>query len=168
MTNSFAAPPKRGRQGGGGSKPKPATVADFVSQALSQPLLPPPPAAPKPRSGGAGIWDTMNPAERTAYAKAMAARRDPKNMSRTKRRTGTPSGWNHRAVSVARATALLEATELAMKLKTQGVIPPNDPEGEAATIAALAVLRSPGSQVRKVAQARKLLRFYHPDMAGAA
>lgn len=107
----------------------------------------------------------MTPEERSAHGKYLASLRKGENMRRTKRRTGTPSGWNHEAVSVARAAAQLEASQLVERLKAQGHIAPGDAEGEKATLEALTTLRSPGSHVRKVATAKRLLRFYHHDLA---
>jgi hypothetical protein len=86
-------------------------------------------------------------------------------MARTKRRTGTPDGWNHEAVAVARAAAKLRATELVEKMKAQGLIDPADTDGIEATLDGLVTVWSPGSRVRRVRHAKRLLRFYLPDQA---
>jgi len=108
----------------------------------------------------------MTPEERSAHARYLASLRSPENMRRTKRRTGTPDGWTHEAVKVARAAAQIEASKLVEKLKAEGHIAPGDAEGETATLEALIILRSPGSHVRKVANAKALLRHYRPDLSG--
>lgn len=165
---SFAANAvKTGRPFGCRPKPKPESLPEFISAALADPLNPPPPPPPKPRTPGrpAGIWEGKTAEERTAHAKYLASLRQGKNMARTKRRTGTPDGWNHEAVAVARAAARLKAAELVEKMKAQGLIDPSDTDGIEATIEALTVVWSPGGRTRRVQQAKRLLRFYCPDQA---
>lgn len=166
MPKSFAAPARRGRTVSSRSDFKPATVAEYVTEALASPMQPPPPPPRKAPSRSSGIWQNMTPEERSAHGKHLASLRSNANMRRTKHRTGTPSGWNHEAVKVARAAAQIEASKLVQKLKTAGLIAPNDTEGEAATLDALTILRSPGSHNRKVSNAKRLLRHYHPDLSG--
>jgi hypothetical protein len=167
MTKSFAtATTRKGRTVSTRADFKPSTVAEFVTEALAAPLQPPPPPPRKPKSRPAGIWEGLSPAERSAHARYLASLRSPKNMARTKRRTGTPDGWTHDAVRVARAAAQIEAAELVHKLKAEGRIAPDDTEGEAATLEALTILRSPGGTNRKLATARRLIRHYHEDLTG--
>lgn len=174
LSGSFADAAKIGRPVGcrptkGG---KPVTVADFVHRALAEPLVPPPkqPKAPRTPGRSAGIWDTFNtPEERSAYARSLAAKRRPENMARPHSigRKATPARWTKAASDTARAAARLEALALVARLKSQGLISKDDQEGEAATIEALTVLRSPGGNQRKQAVARRLLRHYHPELAAS-
>ena len=80
-------------------------------------------------------------------------------MARTTRRTGTPNGWDASAAAVAKATALMEATQLVAKLQAKGIISPDDHEGAAATIEALTLVASPGGRTKKIQAAKQLLRF---------
>jgi hypothetical protein len=107
----------------------------------------------------------MTPEQRSAHGKYLASLRKGANMARTKRRKGTPNGWNHEAVSVARTAARLKATELVERMKADGLIDPSDTDGIEATVDALTTVWSPGSRVRRVQQAKRLLRFYLPDQA---
>lgn len=170
MTKSFATPLKPGRQVGTRPKPKPATVADFVEQALAEPITPPPPAPKPPRNlrRKAGIWEDMTSEQRSAHARKLAAMRKPENMRRTCQRTGTPKtgGWTHESAAVAKAAARMEAEQLVAKLQADGTIAPDDLAGAKATVEALTAVRSPGSKTERVKWARRLLRHYTPDMAG--
>lgn len=167
---SFANAAQTGRPRG--CKPsataKAETVADYVNAALANPPVPPPPTPRKPRTPGrkAGIWDAMTPEERSAHGKHLASLRNPQNMKRTKRRLGTPDGWTHEGVSVAIAAARMEAIALTAKLKARGLIAEADKLGERMTIEALTRLRTPGSSVRRIQAAKRLLRHYHPELAG--
>jgi hypothetical protein len=157
---------KTGRPVGCRPKPNPQTLPEFVTQALSEHLTPPPPPAPPPKTPGkAGIWSSMTPEERSVHAKHLASLRKPENMKRDTRRTGTPNGWNHQSAAVARTAARIQATEMVDKMKSQGLIDPQDAEGIEATIDALTVLASPGSNAKRVKAAKRLLRFYAPEHA---
>ncbi|NYH94617.1 hypothetical protein FHS75_000936 [Novosphingobium marinum] len=130
-------------------------------------MTPPPPAARKPRSPNrkAGIWDTLKtPEERSAYAKELASRRNPKNMARTCQRPGTPKGgWDHQSAAVAKTTARIEAETLVSKLQAEGTIAAEDTEGAKATAEALAIVRGPGGITQRRKWAKRLLRHYHPE-----
>lgn len=133
-------------------------------------MTPPPPPPPKPRSPNrsAGIWDKLKtPEERSAYAKELAARRKPENMARKGSIPGTPNGWDHRSASVAKTAARMEAEALVSKLKAKGVIAPEDEEGAKATAEALTIVRAPGGIAERKKWAKRLLRHYHPDIAGS-
>ena len=163
MSQSFAAPAKRGRPvGSRRPKTKAATVADFVTEALTNSPQPPPPAPRKPRDPNrkAGVWDTMTPEERSAYAKRLASLRRPENMRRNTSRKGVPHGWSGPAVAVATAAARLEAQELVNRLKATGTIAKGDTEGEQATLEALVIVRTPGSSQKRRKCALRLLRHY--------
>lgn len=167
---SFTAPTKLKTKRRLGRKP--STVAEFVHQALANPPLPPPKPPRPPRAPGryAGIWDTFETAEeRSAYARQLAAKRNPKNMARPHSigNKGTAKRWTKAASDIARAAARLEATELVARLKTRGLIAKDDLEGQAATIEALTILRSPGGIQRKRKYANELLRHYHSELAQA-
>lgn len=146
-------------------KSQPANIAEFVQSALANPPKPPSPIPKRPRTPGrsAGVWDGMTPDQRSAYGKHLASLRKPENMARRLSGHSTPHGWTTGAANVAKAAARLEAQALVAKLKAQGTIAPED---EAATVEALAVVKSPGAQQPKVQAARQLLRFYHPECAG--
>jgi hypothetical protein len=88
-------------------------------------------------------------------------------MARTKRRTGTPHGWNHEAIAVAKAAAQLEAQELVNRLKATGAIAKGDTEGEQATLEALVIVRTPGNSQKRRACALRLLRHYEPELAAS-
>lgn len=169
MTNSFAAPARSGRPVGSRPKAKPKTVAAFVQNALSTPPTPPPPAPPKPRNPRrkAGAWEGKSPAERSAYAKELAARRKPENMRRSCQRPGTPKrgGWTHETAAIAKTAAQLEAERLVAKLQANGKIAPDDHEGAAATVEALTIVASPGGATERRKWALRLLRHYHPELA---
>jgi hypothetical protein len=164
MTNTgFKLKLPRGRPKG--SSPKPGTVAEFVQLSLSQPFQPP--SRPKPEFKGKrnGIWSQFKtPEERSAYARTLAAKRNPKNMARTKRRTGTPNGWSGEAARVAKAQAALEADHLVEKLQSERKIPRGDAEAVEATRQALIIVRSPGAPSRKREMAERLLAHYHPEL----
>lgn len=146
-------------------KSKPTTIAEFVNEALTSPLKPPAPLPKRPRTPGrsAGVWDGMTPEERSAHGKWLASRRSPQNMARHHSAHSTPHGWSNGAANVAKASARLEAQALVEKLKAQGTVAPED---EAATVEAMAIVKSPGARQPKVKAARQLLRFYHPECAG--
>lgn len=159
-----------GRPKGSKTTPRPQNVAEFVQLAFTHPLEPPPPA-PKPKRirGGNGIWASFkSPGERQAYARYLASKRDPKNMARTKRRTGTPNGWTAEAAKAAKAKAELEAARLVEKLRAEGTIAKRDSETAAATKAALALIRSPGAPKQRRLMAERLLAHYHPERASEA
>lgn len=168
MPTSFAAPARTGRPVGARPQAGPATIAAFVADALTSPLPPPPPEAKPPRTPGrkAGIWDTMNTQERSAYAKSLAAKRDPKNMARPQHsKRGPRNGWTAAAADVARAAARLKAEKLVAALQAAGTIAQDDAEGAAATVEALTIVASPGNKAIRVRYARKLLRHYAPEDA---
>lgn len=164
---TFAAPARIGRPIGSRPRPNPQTIPAFVQDALSNPQIPPPPASAPERQPNrkAGIWDTMTPDERSAYAKRLAAKRSSRNMARKGRTPGTPNGWTATAAAVATAAARIEAEQLVGKLQAQGTIAPHDKAGAAATIEALAIVRGPGGRTKRLQQARRLLRHYAPEMA---
>ncbi|QDK34765.1 hypothetical protein DM450_0110 [Sphingomonas sp. IC081] len=172
MTTPSFARPKRSRKPPRTPRPeRPETVASFIEKALAAPMAPPPPPAAKPRSPNrkAGIWDKLKtPEERSAYAKELASRRDPKNMARKGRFHGTPVGWDHRSAAVAKTAARLEADALVSTLQARGVIAPDDTEGAEATIEALTIVRSPGGMSKRKKWAKRLLTHYHPELAGNA
>lgn len=115
----------------------------------------------------AGIWDSLTtPEARSAYAKALAAKRQPQNMARTCQRSGTPKGWDHRSAAVAKTAARIEAEALVSKLQRQGVIAPEDAEGAKATAEALTIVRAPGGISERRKWAKRLLTHYHPDTVG--
>ncbi len=114
------------------------------------------------------MWDKLSPEERSAHGKYLASLRQGKNMARTTRRNGTPDGWTHDAVAVARSAAHLKASQLVEKMKADGLIDPSDTDGIEATLDALTVVWSPGSRIRRVRKAKQLLRFYLPDHASLA
>lgn len=168
MTASFADPMPSGRPIGYRPGPEPpSTVAEFVQESLASPIKPPPPPPPKPRDPKrkAGIWEKMTPEERSEHAKALAAKRSPANMARKGRTPGTPNGWDHTSVAVAKVQARMEATELVSKLIAEGKIHKQDKAGAEATIEALTIVRSPGGNSNKLRWAKRLLRFYHPELA---
>lgn len=111
----------------------------------------------------------MSPAERSAYAKELAARRKPENMRRSCQRLGTPKrgGWTHETAAVAKTAAQLEAERLVAKLQADGTIAPDDTAGAKATAEALSVVASPGGRAERVKLAKRLIRHYHPDVASS-
>lgn len=141
----------------------PETVAEFVDLALSNPPTPPPP--PKPpksdRKRSAGAWDGMTKKERSAYAKALAAKRNPKNMARPHKAPRGPRGWNADDARKAKANALIQAQSMVAKLIDEGAIARDDLEGQKATVNALARLNTPGGPRReKTRAARRLIAHY--------
>ena len=147
----------------------PATVAEYVSDALAAPTSPPPPLPPlqpkDPNRRRGSIWSSMTATERTAHARKLAALRDPSNMKRDSRK-GVARGWSAEAFAVAKAQAQMEAAELVKRLKLAGLIAHDDQAGADATLAALAFVRTPGSRIEREKVARRLLRFYaSPELA---
>jgi hypothetical protein len=110
----------------------------------------------------------MTPEERSAYGKQLAARRKPENMRRPYRDAGKgvpKGGWTAEAVEAAKAAARLEALALVRKLRSRGIIGQDDKEGEAATVEALTLIRSPCGSAERLRKAEQLLRHYHPPIA---
>jgi hypothetical protein len=175
-TKTFTLKGQRGRAKGPSPAPKPSSIAEFVTTALTNPLTPPPyPVTPRTRKRAcvrSGIWETLKtPEERSQYAKWMASRRKPENMARPNKGGArrTPNGWTHDAAQAAIARAELEASRLLKKLLANGTIAKGDKETAEATKAALVLLRSPGGkQSEKDSVATRLLSVFHPETQEAS
>ncbi len=143
----------------------PSSVADYLSLSFAEPLVPP--RVPKGHYRGNGIWGMMETAEeRSAYGRYLASRRKPENINRRGRPAGTPDGWNHSAVQVARLAAEVEAEKLIKRLIKQGAIAADDAKGIAATKKALVMVRCPGRLRDRRRAAKRLLQHYHPNISG--
>lgn len=158
-------------------KPNESSILEFVQEALKDPI-PPPPKTPKrttlasqspprrlrPRKHG-NIWHCMTKAQRRAYAKHLASKRSPENMARGHK---VPhGGWTVQSAEAARARARIEAQRLVNVLCAEGTLDLQDTESVEATLEALTFIRSPGGKTRREKAARKLLRQYHPEVAGS-
>lgn len=129
-------------------------MADSLLAPPPIPATRPPAKAPK---GGGGIWATMTPEERTAHAKALAAR---SKLTRTRRPSRRGKA---RHLTNAQHDAAVEAqrpivAKIMGKMDQRGELP-EDPLAVEALEAALMVLRSPGPSEHRTAAARLVLDF---------
>ena len=153
--------------------PAALTMAEYVSAALANPMLPPAPKPKNPNQKG-GVWATLKTKEeRTAHAKYIRSKVNPENLKRTGRKPGVPNGWNAKDYAVASAVADADAEAAfatfaesgPMPDMSTGEMPSADELVRYATLTLVKLVRSPASASIRLGAARTLVEFTQPKPA---
>lgn len=143
----------RGRPKGSRNIPK---LDAFVVESLATDI--PIPAIPKTPKKATGPWAKMTTEERSAYARKIAAKRDPSTFHLGGRKPGVPSNMSAAQWEALQASQKPIVERIIKKMKDTGQLPDDERAVEALT-ETVTVLRTAQSPRDKLSAARLLLDF---------
>jgi hypothetical protein len=144
----------RGRPKGSKNTPKlEAFIAESLAIEIPAPLPPPP-----PKQRVRGPWANKTPEERSAYARAIRANRDPSTYNTAGRKPGIPSNMSAAQYHALVASQKPIVARIMKKMSDTGQLP-EDPRAVEALEQTVMVLRTAQAPRDKLGAARLLLDF---------